>query len=332
MRRGDGRRDGRPGRGSGVRRRTGGGGGRRSAAGAPGGTATRGDRTARRPGAATATGGTVGPRNTVRPREPVGRRDPAGPREPVGPGGRAGPGDPVRPVDRACSGGSPGPEDSGRPRAARLPGTREGRSRLRRLPGLRPARGGPHRRVQPVAGRPRAACRPHLSARRPLEQHRGPPRVPRRVGGLAQTPRRPDARPQRAHAGAQRGGRPRRRGAGAAEAGRRRAVRSPLPRPGRAAGRAAGTGHGAGARLGDERHHLHPSLRPGPGVLEEVLEQDRHHHAFGAGPGVPVRLHAEPRKGRRRLDGVLPRGRRGRHRRHGFLRPAGRNVVRRTGE
>ncbi|CAM5338880.1 hypothetical protein SHIRM173S_12058 [Streptomyces hirsutus] len=68
-------------------------------------------------------------------------------------------------------------------------------------------------------------------------------------------------------------------------------------------------------------------VRTGPSGLEDVLEQDRHHHARGAGPEVPVRLHAEPRLGRRALDPVLPGRRHGRRHRHGLLRPACRNVL-----
>ncbi|CAM5664084.1 hypothetical protein SALBM311S_12285 [Streptomyces alboniger] len=109
-------------------------------------------------------------------------------------------------------------------------------------------------------------------------------------------------------------------------------LRSPLPRPRRAAGGVGRAGHGPGARLGNERHDLHASLRARPGGLEEVLGQHRDRHAFGAGPRIPVRFHAEPRPGRHSLDGVLSGGRQRRHHRHGRVRPAARSSVRRAGD
>lgn len=210
--------------------------------------------------------------------------------------------------------------------------TRRTGLRLRRLPRLRSPGRGPDRPARRVAGRHLAARRAHVSAGRPLEQHRGRARLPRRLGGLAARAERPDARSQRADAGAQRAERLRRRCAAAAGPGRRRSVRPALPRPRPALGRTGGAGHRHRARLGDERHYVHPSLRTGPGGLEEVLEQNRHHHAFGAGPEIPVRLRSEPWAGRHSLDAVLSRGRHGRHHRHGFVRPAAGAVIRRGGE
>ena len=87
--------------------------------------------------------------------------------------------------------------------------------------------------------------------------------------------------------------------------------------------------HGDRARLGDERHHVHPPLRARPGGVEDVLEPHRHRDACGPRPALPLRLRAEPRPGRRRRGPSAIRATTRRHHRHGLLRPAAGRVLRR---
>ncbi len=181
------------------------------------------------------------------------------------------------------------------------------RHRHGRLPRLGLRRGAADRGVRRVARRRAGAGGTHLHAGRHLGTHRGEQGLPAALGTVATRRARPDARAQRADAGAQRGGGPRPRGASADPPRRRRSLRPPLPHPGPTPGRTGRPRHGDRAGLGDERHHLHPPLRAGPGGLEGVLEAHRRHHAVGGRTEIPLRFRAQPRKGRHRLDRVLSR-------------------------
>lgn len=99
----------------------------------------------------------------------------------------------------------------------------------RRLSGLRAAGRAADGRTVALARRYGAAGRAHLSAGRPVGEHRGPSRLPRLLGSLAQGRRRPDAGPQHADAGTERGTPLRRGGPKPAPGGRTGAVRRALP-------------------------------------------------------------------------------------------------------
>lgn len=206
------------------------------------------------------------------------------------------------------------------------------RARGGRLPGLRAGGHRPDGGPLALAGRCGAAGGAHLPAGRRLVEHRGAARLPQPLGEVAARQARPDVRAQRAHAGAQRGQSVGRRGPGPHRPGRPGRLRRPLPQAGHPAGAAGGPRHGDRAGLGDERHHLHPALRPRPAGLEDVLEADRHRDALRPRPEVQVRLHAQPRPGRHPLDAVLPGRPHGGHRGDGLVRPATGRHLRGSGE